>query len=169
MSTAPAYGQIQATRPYVFGSRKLAAGDVVIDVRAPGGAADLKTFIDLLRWSAFKVVPVAPPQAPKAQNPSAISDEQLANLRNALAETEAAKVAMAARVQELEAALHVAHLAGPMPPADLAETPIEPALALLIKRIQADALCSLTGVKPAAAKALKEWADDFAVTADEQA
>lgn len=65
--TGPAYGQLVARRPYLWGGRRLAEGEVVIDLRARGGTADLKVFADLLRWGAFKVNPVAGPPAPAAQ------------------------------------------------------------------------------------------------------
>lgn len=58
---APAYGQIRARIPYRWGDRRLAAGEVVMDLRSPGGAAALKTFKDHLRWSAFEVVEVDGP------------------------------------------------------------------------------------------------------------
>lgn len=63
---APAYAQLVARRPYMWGGRKLIEGEVVLDLRARGGAADLKVFADLLRWGAFKVQPVAGPPAPPA-------------------------------------------------------------------------------------------------------
>lgn len=64
--TGPAYGQLVARRPYIWGGRRLAEGEVVIDLRARGGPADLKVFADLLRWGAFKVEPVAGPPAQAA-------------------------------------------------------------------------------------------------------
>ena len=70
-ATGPAYGQLVARRPYLWGGRRLAEGEVVIDLRARGGPADLKVFADLLRWGAFKVEPVAGPPAQAASPASA--------------------------------------------------------------------------------------------------
>lgn len=75
---APAYGQIRARRSFLWGDRRLAAGEVVIDLRARGGSGDLKAFIDNLRWSAFEVVtveaPPVPAQATADQLPPAVVD-----------------------------------------------------------------------------------------------
>lgn len=61
-TTAPAYAKLVAVRPYLWGGRHLEAGETVIAIRARS-AADLKTFADNLRWSAFKIESVDPPKA----------------------------------------------------------------------------------------------------------
>ncbi len=88
--TGPAYAQLVARRPYLWGGRRLVEGEVVIDLRARGGPADLKIFADLLRWGAFKVEPVAGPPAPAA--PQTIvggMDEETMKARRRIAELEA--------------------------------------------------------------------------------
>lgn len=63
---APAYGVIKARTPFRWGSRRLAAGEVVIDLRARGGQEDFDTFRNLLRWSSFTVEQIEAPAAPAA-------------------------------------------------------------------------------------------------------
>lgn len=87
---APAYGTIKARTAFMWGGRRLAPGEVVIDIRARGGQADFDTFRNLLRWSAFAIEQIEGPAAPPAPVVPTITPAELDALRAQLAEAVAA-------------------------------------------------------------------------------
>ncbi len=141
-ATGPAYAQLVARRPYLWGGRKLAEGDVVIDLRARGGAADLKVFADLLRWGAFKVEPVAGPPA-QAAAPAVESNGLLA------------------RIAELEAELAKRPQAVAVEPAELREwKPDRAALIRTLAALPAADIVGLPGIGEKKAAEIQAWAQD---------
>ena len=148
MATAPAYAQLVARRPYLWGTRRLNLGEAIVDFRCSGGEADLKILSGLMNWSAFKVVPTAPPVAKAAP----VNDDQLAGLRQALAATEAARQALAQDLAALQQRV--------VPPPATIEA-LEPAVALAfdLRKLSIPDLVKIPGLTPKSAKALKAWAD----------
>lgn len=144
-ATGPAYAQLVARRPYLWGGRKLAEGDVVIDLRARGGAADLKVFADLLRWGAFKVEPVAGPPAQAAAPAPSIADAD----------------AMRDRIAELEAELAKRPQAVAVEPAELREwKPDRAALIRTLAALQTADIVGLPGIGEKKAAEIQAWAQD---------
>lgn len=145
---APAYAQLVARRPYMWGGRKLIEGDVVLDLRARGGAADVKVFADLLRWGAFKVVPVAgPPAAPAAPAGPTVADALAMRDRIEFLEQELASrpkaLTPAAEAQELRTYV-----------------PDRAALVRLLAELPAADLIGLPGIGVKKAEEIQAWAKD---------
>lgn len=145
---APAYAQLVARRPYIWGGRRLATGEVVIDLRARGGAGDLKVFTDLLRWSAFKVDPVAGPPAQPAPAPQSIVG------------LDADTIALRARVIALEQEL--AKFAGPITIEQ--KLPNRADFIRQLAGLAPEDLKGMPGVGPKKAAELLEWAKDILPT-----
>jgi hypothetical protein len=150
LPTAPAYAQLVARRPYLWGNRRLAAGEIVVDLRARGGVGDLKVFTDLLRWSAFVVQPCAGP-AP-APAPVALEPAEPAHA--------AIIPALRARIAELEdeiASRSAAPVAEAQAPVTVAP---RPTLSDLLADQTANDLSIVTGITVKQAEKLLAWASD---------
>lgn len=145
---APAYAQLVARRPYLWGGRRLAEGDVVLDLRARGGAADVKVFADLLRWGAFKVQPVAgPPATPGAPAGPTVADA----------------MAMAERIAVLEQELATRPKVLSTPAAAMelrTYVPDRSALVRLLAELPAGDLIGLPGIGVKKAEEIQAWAKD---------
>lgn len=146
---APAYAQLVARRPYIWGGRRLATGEVVIDLRARGGAGDLKVFTDLLRWSAFKVDPVAGPPAQPVPAPQSI-----------VGGLDDATLALRMRIADLECEL--AKFAGPINIEQ--KLPNRADFIRQLAGLAPEDLKGMPGVGPKKAAELLEWAKDILPT-----